>query len=84
MNFPEYVDFNRLFVICWILIEGSIFDETKLWVGGDFTAYMSSPCHIELILSEKEAPVKKEAEEVAAPRRKNQGRLRSGATSATA
>ena len=24
------------------------------------TAYMSSPCHIELILSEKEAPVKKE------------------------
>jgi len=23
-------------------------------------AYMSSPCHIELILSEKEAPVKKE------------------------
>jgi hypothetical protein len=34
---------------------------------------MSSPCHIELILSEKEAPVKKEAEEVVAPRRKNQG-----------
>lgn len=24
------------------------------------TAYMSSPCHIELILSEKEEPVKKE------------------------
>jgi hypothetical protein len=34
---------------------------------------MSSPCHIELILSEKEAPVKKEAEEVVAPRKKNQG-----------
>ena len=25
-----------------------------------FAAYMSSPCHIELVLSEKEAPVKKE------------------------
>ena len=25
-----------------------------------FAAYMSSPCHIELILSEKEEPVKKE------------------------
>lgn len=25
-----------------------------------FAAYMSSPCHIELVLSEKEEPVKKE------------------------
>lgn len=32
---------------------------TPLVCCGD-TAYMSSPCHIELILSEKEAPVKKE------------------------
>ncbi|NP_001365704.1 60S ribosomal protein L17-like [Physcomitrium patens] len=53
---------------------------------GRINPYMSSPCHIELVLSEKEAPVKKEVEEVAAPRtnRKNQARLRSGATSATA
>lgn len=52
---------------------------------GRINPYMSSPCHIEMILSEKEAPVKKEVEEVSAPRsRKNQGRLRSGTTSATA
>jgi hypothetical protein len=30
-----------------------------------FIAYMSNPCHIEIILSEKEAPVKKAAEETA-------------------
>uniref|UniRef100_A0A6V7QUH5 60S ribosomal protein L17 n=1 Tax=Ananas comosus var. bracteatus TaxID=296719 RepID=A0A6V7QUH5_ANACO len=31
--------------------------------------YMSSPCHIELILSEKEEPVKKEPESQIAPRK---------------
>ncbi|PPD75398.1 hypothetical protein GOBAR_DD27668 [Gossypium barbadense] len=31
--------------------------------------YMSSPCHIELILSEKEEPVKKEPETQLAPRK---------------
>ena len=30
-----------------------------------FAAYMSSPCHIELTLSEKEEPVKKEVTKVA-------------------
>lgn len=64
--------------------EGCWSSGTERWVGRGDAAYMSSPCHIELILSEKEAPVKKEAEEVSAPRRKNQGRLRSGTTSATA
>lgn len=29
-----------------------------------FSAYMSSPCHIELILSEKEEPVKKEVKSI--------------------
>jgi len=50
---------------------------------GRINPYMSSPCHIELTLSEKEVPVKKEEEEIA-PRkpRKQQARLRSGATSA--
>ncbi|XP_022889917.1 60S ribosomal protein L17-2-like [Olea europaea var. sylvestris] len=32
-------------------------------------AYMSSPCHIELILSEKEEPVKKEPETQLAPKK---------------
>eukprot|EP00897_Mesotaenium_endlicherianum_P005219 jgi/Mesen1/4725/ME000241S03755 len=49
---------------------------------GRINPYMSSPCHIELTLSEKEAPVRKEAEEEAAPKKKkNQGKLRSGTTS---
>lgn len=30
------------------------------YVGAVHAAYMSSPCHIELVLSEQEAPVKKE------------------------
>ncbi|AQK51430.1 ribosomal protein L17b [Zea mays] len=30
---------------------------------------MSSPCHIELILSEKEEPVKKEADNIVAARK---------------
>ncbi|XP_062195925.1 large ribosomal subunit protein uL22-like isoform X2 [Phragmites australis] len=36
---------------------------------GRINPYMSSPCHIELILSEKEEPVKKEAETQIAPRK---------------
>ncbi|KAL6177624.1 hypothetical protein ACLB2K_049149 [Fragaria x ananassa] len=36
---------------------------------GRINAYMSSPCHIELILSEKEEPVKKEAETQLASRK---------------
>ena len=49
---------------------------------GRINPYMSSPCHIELILSEKEAPVKKEAE-VPVSKRPQRGpaRLRSGTTS---
>uniref|UniRef100_A0A6V7QTC3 Nucleotide-diphospho-sugar transferase domain-containing protein n=1 Tax=Ananas comosus var. bracteatus TaxID=296719 RepID=A0A6V7QTC3_ANACO len=36
---------------------------------GRINPYMSSPCHIELILSEKEEPVKKEPETQIAPRK---------------
>ncbi|KHG15528.1 60S ribosomal L17-1 -like protein [Gossypium arboreum] len=36
---------------------------------GRINPYMSSPCHIELILSEKEEPVKKEPETQLAPRK---------------
>ncbi|PVH36644.1 hypothetical protein PAHAL_6G129400 [Panicum hallii] len=36
---------------------------------GRINPYMSSPCHIELILSEKEEPVKKQAETQIAPRK---------------
>uniref|UniRef100_A0A0D6QR22 50S ribosomal protein L22, chloroplastic n=1 Tax=Araucaria cunninghamii TaxID=56994 RepID=A0A0D6QR22_ARACU len=49
---------------------------------GRINPYMSSPCHIELILSEKEAPVKKEAETQIAPRKPKKGQqLRSGTSS---
>ncbi|GAQ77939.1 60S ribosomal protein L17 [Klebsormidium nitens] len=49
---------------------------------GRINPYMSSPCHIELVLSEKETTVKKETEEEAPTRkRKNQGRLASGTSS---
>ncbi|XP_057841038.1 large ribosomal subunit protein uL22y [Cryptomeria japonica] len=49
---------------------------------GRINPYMSHPCHIELILSEKEAPVKKEAEsQIAAPTRQKRGPLRSGTSS---
>ncbi|KAF9668012.1 hypothetical protein SADUNF_Sadunf15G0082500 [Salix dunnii] len=47
---------------------------------GRINPYMSSPCHIELILSEKEEPVKKEVDTQIAPR-KPKGALRSGASS---
>ncbi|WVZ92017.1 hypothetical protein U9M48_038116 [Paspalum notatum var. saurae] len=36
---------------------------------GRINPYMSSPCHIELILSEKEEPVKKEPDNIIAPRK---------------
>ncbi|KQJ99107.1 60S ribosomal protein L17-2 [Brachypodium distachyon] len=36
---------------------------------GRINPYMSNPCHIELILSEKEEPVKKEPDNVVAPRK---------------
>jgi large subunit ribosomal protein L17e len=50
---------------------------------GRINPYMSSPCHIELTLSEKEAPVKKEVDAEVATRRprKSQARLRSGTSS---
>jgi len=49
---------------------------------GRINPYMSSPCHIELILAEKEAPVKKEVEASSAKRpQKGQARLRSGTSS---
>ncbi|CAL5421142.1 unnamed protein product [Camellia sinensis] len=49
---------------------------------GRINPYMSSPCHIELILSEKEEPVKKEPESqlTTSKSRKSQA-LRSGASS---
>ncbi|KAL5724808.1 60S ribosomal protein L17B [Ranunculus cassubicifolius] len=47
---------------------------------GRINPYMSSPCHIELILSEKEEPVKKEPDSQLAPR-KAKSSLRSGASS---
>ncbi|ONI07997.1 hypothetical protein PRUPE_5G152400 [Prunus persica] len=49
---------------------------------GRINPYMSSPCHIELILSEKEEPVKREPETQLASRKAEKGRtLRSGAAS---
>eukprot|EP00898_Chlorokybus_atmophyticus_P007276 jgi/Chlat1/754/Chrsp104S01232 len=48
---------------------------------GRINPYMSSPCHIELILSEKEAPVKKELDEAAPKKKKGAARIRSGASS---
>ncbi|KAL5973043.1 60S ribosomal protein L17A [Asimina triloba] len=49
---------------------------------GRINPYMSSPCHIELILSEKEEAVKKEPETQLAPRKSKKGQvLRSGASS---
>ncbi|KAG5093302.1 hypothetical protein JHK84_048890 [Glycine max] len=50
---------------------------------GRINPYMSSPCHIELILSEKEEPVKKEAETQLATSKKK-GALRSDASLAVA
>ncbi|CAL0324889.1 unnamed protein product [Lupinus luteus] len=44
-------------------------------------SYMSSPCHIELILSEKEEPVKREPESQLATSKKKSQVLRSGASS---
>ncbi|XP_068664503.1 large ribosomal subunit protein uL22y-like [Aristolochia californica] len=49
---------------------------------GRINPYMSSPCHIELILSEKEESVKKEPETQLAPRKSRSWALRSGASSA--
>ncbi|KAF2292880.1 hypothetical protein GH714_029574 [Hevea brasiliensis] len=47
---------------------------------GRINPYMSSPCHIELILSEKEEPVKKEPEtQLAASKSKKSQAIRSGA-----
>ncbi|XP_038984311.1 60S ribosomal protein L17-like [Phoenix dactylifera] len=48
---------------------------------GRINPYMSSPCHIELILSEKEEPVKKEPESQIAPRKPRKVALRSGTSS---
>ncbi|GFY99982.1 ribosomal protein L22p/L17e family protein [Actinidia rufa] len=49
---------------------------------GRINPYMSSPCHIELILSEKEEPVKKEPEsQLATSKSRKSQALRSGASS---
>ncbi|XP_064965409.1 large ribosomal subunit protein uL22-like [Musa acuminata AAA Group] len=49
---------------------------------GRINPYMSSPCHIELILSEKEEPVKKEPETQIAPSKPKKAQaIRSGASS---
>ncbi|KAH0991904.1 hypothetical protein GBA52_003387 [Prunus armeniaca] len=49
---------------------------------GRINPYMSSPCHIELILAEKEEPVKKEPEsQLATSKSKKSQALRSGASS---
>ncbi|KAH7281064.1 hypothetical protein KP509_36G028400 [Ceratopteris richardii] len=48
---------------------------------GRINPYMSSPCHIELILSEKEASVKKEVEAQSKRPQKGQARLHSGTSS---
>lgn len=48
----SFVDWISLFTLSGSQLNGAI--KSLL------TAYMSSPCHIELILSEKEEPVKKE------------------------
>ncbi|RZC74696.1 hypothetical protein C5167_050177 [Papaver somniferum] len=49
---------------------------------GRINPYMSSPCHIELTLSEKEEAVKKEADTQLAPRKSKKSQvLRSGASS---
>ncbi|QHO15344.1 60S ribosomal protein [Arachis hypogaea] len=48
---------------------------------GRINPYMSSPCHIELILSEKEEPVKKEPETQLATSKKKSQAIRSGASS---
>ncbi|KAJ8506512.1 hypothetical protein OPV22_007398 [Ensete ventricosum] len=49
---------------------------------GRINPYMSSPCHIELILSEKEESVKKEPETQIAPSKPKKAQaLRSGASS---
>ncbi|KAB2624929.1 60S ribosomal protein L17-1 [Pyrus ussuriensis x Pyrus communis] len=45
---------------------------------GRINPYMSSPCHIELILSEKEEPVKKEPESQLATSKSKKAALRSG------
>ncbi|KAF4378812.1 hypothetical protein F8388_006263 [Cannabis sativa] len=48
---------------------------------GRINPYMSSPCHIELTLSEKEEAVKKEAETQLATNKSKKTQLRSGASS---
>ncbi|KAL0909662.1 hypothetical protein M5K25_020550 [Dendrobium thyrsiflorum] len=49
---------------------------------GRINPFMSSPCHIELILSEKEEPVKREPETQISARKTKKGQvLRSGASS---
>merc|ERR1719199_2004430 len=51
---------------------------------GRINPYMSSPCHVEVTLSEKEETVAKQAEDAAAPKltRKQAARLKSGSSSA--
>lgn len=53
---------NRKFVclIVEVLLPSSELDMNLMNLTVSSAAYMSSPCHIELIVSEKEEPVKKE------------------------
>lgn len=52
---------NRMFwkmvIFCFVSVTLTVYWSSVYVI---FAAYMSSPCHIELILSEKEEPVKKE------------------------
>ncbi|WJX72747.1 60S ribosomal protein L17B [Trifolium repens] len=54
--------------------------QKKVFKVPSFVTYMSSPCHIELILSEKEEAVQKEPETQLATNKKSQA-LRSGPSS---
>jgi len=46
---------------------------------GRINPYMSNPCHLEVILSEKEAPVRKPAEETASKKKKKTPKKKSAA-----
>mmetsp|Transcript_17330 Transcript_17330/g.23949 ORF Transcript_17330/g.23949 Transcript_17330/m.23949 type:complete len:187 (+) Transcript_17330:106-666(+) len=51
---------------------------------GRINPYMSAPCHVEVVLSEKEEGVKKQADDSLAPKmtRKQTARIKTGSTSA--
>ena len=51
---------NRMFSLQLLFIFNFCFFGIVMTDSFTYAAYMSNPCHIELILSEKEEPVKKE------------------------